>query len=408
MSAPATMPQGAVGDETHERLERATAAFEPPFAVVDLTAYDANAADLARRALGKPIRVASKSLRCRALTERVLARRGFRGALAFTLPEALWLASDHEDVVVGYPTADRAALRRLAGDELLARRVTLMVDSVEHLDFLREAARPTPNLPLRLCLELDASLRLFGDRLHIGARRSPVHTPASALSLARAVADRPEFRLVGLMAYESQTAGVGDAPPGSPLRGLAVRAMQRASATELRERRAAVVAAVRAVADLEFVNGGGTGSLERTAAEPAVTEVAAGSGLYGPALFDGYRAFRPRPAAYFALPVVRRPAPDVATVLGGGWTASGPPGPDRLPLPVFPAGLRFRAMEGAGEVQSPLLGPAARRLRIGDRVWFRHAKAGELAEHVDAFHLVDDDRIVAEAPTYRGEDQAFL
>ncbi|WP_062213636.1 amino acid deaminase/aldolase [Streptomyces sp. NBRC 109706] len=406
------MPQGTVADETRERLERATAALEPPFAVVDLAAYDANAADLAHRALGKPIRLASKSLRCRALTERVLNRRGFRGVLAFTLPEANWLAADPEtgidDVVVGYPTADRAALRRLADDELLARRITLMVDSVEHLAFLREAAHPSATRPLRLCLELDAALRLFGDRVHIGARRSPVRTPAAALSLARAIADTPEFRLVGLMAYESQTAGVGNAPPGAPLRGLAVRAMQHASGAELRERRAEVVAAVRAVADLEFVNGGGTGSVERTAAEPAVTEIAAGSGLYGPALFDAYRAFRPRPAAYFALPVVRRPAPEVATVLGGGWTASGPPGPDRLPLPVFPAGLRFRATEGAGEVQTPLLGDAARRLRIGDRVWFRHAKAGELADHVRTFHLVDGDHVVAEAPTYRGEGHAFL
>ncbi|GAA3864741.1 amino acid deaminase/aldolase [Streptomyces sedi] len=413
------MPQGTLDGETRARLERATAALDPPFAVVDLDAYDANAGDLARRALGKPIRVASKSLRCRELTRRVLARRGFAGVLAFTLPEALWLAADEgapdgdgapgiEDVVVGYPTADRAALRRLAADERLARRVTLMVDSVDHLDFVREAARPSADRPLRLCLELDASLRLFGDRLHIGARRSPVRTPEAALALAGAVADRPEFRLVGMMSYESQTAGVGDAPAGSPLRGLAVRAMQRASAAELAERRAAAVAAVRSRADLEFVNGGGTGSVERTAAEPAVTEVAAGSGLYGPLLFDGYRAFRPRPAAYFALPVVRRPAPGVATVLGGGWIASGPPGADRQPRPVFPPGLRYRGMEGAGEVQSPLLGPAADRLRVGDRVWFRHAKAGELAERVDAFHLVDGDRIAAEVPTYRGEGRAFL
>ncbi|MDT0269091.1 alanine racemase [Streptomyces sp. DSM 44915] len=408
------MPQAAVGGETRARLERATASLEPPFAVVDLAAYDANAADLARRSLGKPIRLASKSVRCRALTRRVLDRRGFNGVLAYTLPEALWLAAGADDddgvgdVVVGYPTADRTALRRLAGDERLARRVTLMVDSVEHLDFLRAAIGPSPARPLRLCLELDVSLRLFGDRLHIGARRSPVRTPAAAVALARAVAARPEFRLVGLMAYESQIAGVGDAPPGAPLRGLAVRALHRASAAELRERRAAVVAAVRAVTELEFVNGGGTGSVDRTAAEPAVTEVAAGSGLYGPLLFDAYRAFRPRPAAYFALPVVRRPAPGIATVLGGGWVASGPPGADRLPRPAFPRGLRYTAAEAAGEVQTPLLGAAARDLAVGDLVWFRHAKAGELAEHVNSFHLVDGDRLVAEAPTYRGEGRAFL
>jgi D-serine deaminase-like pyridoxal phosphate-dependent protein len=184
--------------------------------------------------------------------------------------------------------------------------------------------------------------------------------------------------------------------------------MHRRSAAELAERRSLAVAAVSAVAPLEFVNGGGTGSLERTAAEPAVTEVAAGSGLYGPGLFDAYRSFRPRPAAAFALPVVRRPRRGVATVLGGGYVASGPPGPDRLPVPWLPDGLRYDRFEAAGEVQTPLLGPAADQLRVGDRVWFRHAKAGELAEHFAMLHLVSGDQRIGFAPTYRGESRAFL
>jgi D-serine deaminase-like pyridoxal phosphate-dependent protein len=183
--------------------------------------------------------------------------------------------------------------------------------------------------------------------------------------------------------------------------------MQRASARELAARRAAVVDAVRAVTPLRFVNGGGTGSVERTAAEPAVTEVAAGSGLFAPALFDAYRNLSPRPAAFFALPVVRRPSARVATVLGGGYPASGPAGRDRLPRPVA-AGLRLDRREGAGEVQTPLLGPAAGALRIGDRVWMRHAKAGELCERFDVLHLVQGGRRVATVPTYRGEGRAFL
>ncbi len=105
---------------------------------------------------------------------------------------------------------------------------------------------------------------------------------------------------------------------------------------------------------LRFVNGGGTGSLELTAAEPAVTEIAAGSGLYGPTLFDAYRAFRPEPAALFALPVVRKPSPGVVTVLGGGYLASGPADAARLPVPFLPTGLSLDKQEGAGEVQTPL------------------------------------------------------
>lgn len=387
-------------------LQRATADLEPPFAVLDVGALRRNAADMVRRAAGKPIRLASKSVRSRPVIKAVLALDGFKGILAFTLPEALWLAEEFDDIFVGYPTADRAALRKLAADEQLAGRVTLMVDSVEHLDYI-ESAVPEGGEPLRICLDLDASLRVLGGRVHLGPRRSPAHGPADLQRLAREVVGRDGFRLVGVMSYEGQIAGVGDNAPGSPLKRAAVRTMQRVSAQELRERRAAAVAAVEAVAPLEFVNGGGTGSLEATSAEDAVTELGAGSGLYSPGLFDHYQGFRHRPAAYFVLPVVRRPADGIVTVLGGGWVASGPIGKDRLPTPAWPTGLKLTATEGAGEVQTPLVGPGAANLRIGDRVWFRHAKAGELCERVDVLHLVDGDQLVGEVPTYRGEGKDF-
>ncbi|MBO0868589.1 MAG: amino acid deaminase/aldolase [Micromonosporaceae bacterium] len=392
------------------RLDRATADLDPPYAVVDLDAFDANAAGLADRAAGTPIRVASKSVRCRAMVNRALSRPGFAGIMVYTLPEAIWLVrgGTGADVLIGYPTAHRSGLAELAGDARLAGAVTLMVDSLDQLDFIDATVPPARREALRICLELDASWRPAGGRVHVGVRRSPVHDPRQAGELAERIAARPGFRLVGLMCYEAQIAGLGDAPPGQPLRGLTIRAMQRRSVAELRARRAAAVAAVARVVGLEFVNGGGTGSVAVTAAEPAVTEVTAGSGLFGPSLFDGYRAWRPRPAASFALPVVRRPAPGLATVLGGGWIASGSPGRSRLPSPWLPTGLALLGAEGAGEVQTPLRGRAADRLRVGDRVWFRHAKAGELCEHVDLLHLVRGDRVVGTEPTYRGEGTAFL
>jgi D-serine deaminase-like pyridoxal phosphate-dependent protein len=184
--------------------------------------------------------------------------------------------------------------------------------------------------------------------------------------------------------------------------------MQRSSAAELAERRAAIVAAVKEIAQLEFVNGGGTGSIERTAAEDAITEIGAGSGLFLPRLFDGYRDVTGQPAALFALPVVRRPGPGVVTVLGGGYVASGVPGHDRLPQPYLPRNLRYDPQEGAGEVQTPLLGAAADELAVGYRVWFRHAKAGELCEHFGELQLVQGDTVTAAAPTYRGEGRTFL
>jgi len=329
--------------------------------------------------------------------------------MAYSLAEALWLASTRlsPDILVAYPTADRAALRALAADPVLAGAITLTVDSIEQLDFIDTIVGPN-RPPFRLSLELDASWRLAGGRVHIGVRRSPVHSAAQAGALARAIVDRGGFRLVGMMAYEAQIAGLGDAPPGQGLRGAAIHAMQRRSMPELIARRGAAVAAVREHAELEFVNGGGTGSLAATATDPAVTEVTAGSGLYGPTLFDGYRAWRPDRAAFFALSVVRRPAPGQATVHGGGWIASGQADRAHQPRPWLPGGLRLTGTEGAGEVQTPLVGPGAGRLRVGDRVWFRHAKAGELCEHVKTLHLVSGEAIGEVVPTYRGEGKAFL
>jgi D-serine deaminase-like pyridoxal phosphate-dependent protein len=396
----------------HERLERACADLDAPFAVIDLDAFDANRADLARRAVGTPIRVASKSVRCRALLERVLEDApAFRGILALTLPEALWLAGHgFADIVVAYPSADRGALRVLAAgaDREHGGRVAVMVDCVEHLDLI-ERAGASSRRPVRVCLEADAGLWLAADRVRIGALRSPVHEPRDVAALAAEAVRRPYVEVIGVMAYEAQIAGVGDRPEGSPLRARAIRAMQALSRRELARRRAAIVAAVDRVAGpLQLVNAGGTGSIESSVAEPAVTEVAAGSGLFAPALFDHYTRFRPAPAALFALPVVRRPGPGVVTALGGGYVASGAPGADRLPRPTYPVGLRLDAREGAGEAQTPLLGPAADRLRIGDRVWMRHAKAGELCERFDRLYLVAGDRVADEVPTYRGEGRTFL
>jgi D-serine deaminase-like pyridoxal phosphate-dependent protein len=406
-----------MAEEAYERLERATASLQAPFALVDLDAMWSNAGEMEARTHGKPIRLASKSLRCRALQQQVLERDGFSGTLAFTLPEALWLLEQgFDDLLVAYPTADTealATLARLSGQA--AEAITVMVDGPEQLELIDRALEEAGGqATVRVCIDIDAGWRALGGRVRVGARRSPIRTPEQAGALAAAILQRDGLRLVSVMAYEAQIAGVGDTPAGRPLRSRAIRAMQARSARELAPRRAAIVAAIeQALAHhgappLELVNGGGTGSLALTAAEPAVTEVSAGSGLYGPTLFDAYAAFRPRPAAMFALPVVRRPGPGVVTALGGGYLASGPADAARLPAPHIPSGLRLDGQEGAGEVQTPLLGSGAQELRVGSRVYFRHAKAGELCERFASLHLIEGDQIVEEVPTYRGEGRCFL
>jgi D-serine deaminase-like pyridoxal phosphate-dependent protein len=395
------------------RFQHAVTAHEmplpTPLMVVDLDAFDANADDLVRRAHGLPVRVASKSLRVPALIRRALAHDGFTGVLAYTLAEALWLEQEGvtDDVVVAYPTVDRAALTRLVASPAAADRITLMVDHPAHLDVV-DSVRASHAVPVRVAIDVDAGLWVGGQ--HVGPKRSPLHDTADVLDLARTITERRGFRLVGVLTYEGQVAGVADDVPTQRARSAVVRRLKALSLTQLEARRAEIAAGLRDLVQLEFWNAGGSGSVEATAADPVVTEIAAGSGLLVPTLFDHYRSFVPRPASYVGLPVTRRPSATIATVHGGGLVASGPAGADRLPTPWAPAGLHLTGLEGAGEVQTPLTGRAAAMLEIGDLVWFRHAKSGEPFEHANTVQLLAGEgaeaRFVDEALTYRGHGLA--
>ena len=392
------------------RLNGAVAAHGTPLPtptmVVDLDAFDANADDLVRRAGGKPVRVASKSLRVPALLERALDHDGFHGVLAYTLREALWL-HEHDiadDIVVAYPTVDRGALADLVGSPSAATHITLMIDDRAHLDLV-DSVRASLAVPIRIAIDIDAGLRVGGQ--HVGPKRSPLWDVAAVVDLARTVEARGGFRLVGAMTYEGQVAGLPDQLPGQRTRSLVLRRMKTLSLSQLQERRGEIDEALRQVASLEFWNAGGSGSVEESAHDPIVTEVSAGSGLLVPSLVDPYASFRPRPASFFGAPVVRRPSMQVATVHGAGLVASGAAGADRLPTPWAPAGLRLTGLEGAGEVQTPVTGPAAALLRIGDLVWFRHAKSGEPFEHTPTVHLLQGESFVDSVPTYRGLGLAF-
>jgi len=396
---------------------RYDAAFEgisPPFAFVDLDSMRSNADVLAAQAAPLPVRIASKSIRSTSVLERVLGlEESFRGILSFTLPEALHLARrGHEDIFVGYPTADRRALAELAllAAERPDTHPALMVDEPAHLDLI-ESAAGRGSAPIRVAIDIDPSWWPARGRVaRIGPKRSPIRTPEHARRFAAEITERPGTKLVGAMAYEGHIAGVGDDIPGRPMRSAAIRTMQSRSLDELRERLPGVVAAIREAAgtELEWVNAGGTGSLTRSKGLGIATELTSGSGFYAPTLFDTYRSLELTPAAFFCLPIVRRPHPGVATALGGGYIASGAPGRDRLPQPYMPTGLSLDSDEAAGEVQTPLVGAAAKKLRVGDRVYMRHAKAGELCERFDTLYLIEGDSIADEVPTYRGEGLTFL
>lgn len=376
-----------------------------PALVVDLDAVDSNASDLLRRADGMPIRVASKSIRIPQLISYVLDKPGFQGILAYSLAEALYLFRNgiSDDILVAYPSVDSTAISELAANDEARAAIAVMVDCQAHLDVITQHS--SAERPIRVCIDVDASWKPIPG-IHIGTLRSPLHSPQQAATFAKSVVNTTGVSLMGIMMYEGHIAGVGD--KGKTLRARAIRIMQKLSRKELAHRRAKVVKAVEKVAgSLELVNGGGTGSLESTCAEPSVTEAAAGSGFLAPTLFDGYRAFTLTPACWFVNPVVRIPRRGTVTVAGGGRIASGPAGADRLPTPAFPEGLTYAPDEGPGEVQTPLSGGAAELMNVGDRVWFRHAKAGEVAEHANEAIVVKQGKILGHWATYRGKGLLF-
>mgnify|MGYP001282452666 CR=1 FL=1 len=385
---------------------QALAGLPMPQAFVDMEALDANLHALMKRANGMPIRLASKSLRSPQLMRYLLQQHpGFQGLLCFHAQEAVCLAKEgFQDLLVAYPTLDPYAIREVCQSLREGAQITLMVDHKTQVRAIQEVAA-TEQVVVPLCMDVDMSMALPG--LHFGVQRSPIRSVEEALALYAFMVEQPNVRLEGVMGYEAQIAGVVDNKPGQGLKNQLIRALKKRSIGQLQQRRKQVVKALEAQgATLRFVNGGGTGSIESTREDTSVTEVAAGSGIYSPALFDYYLGFQHEPALYFALEVCRQSQPQVATCLGGGYVASGAAGEDKLPVPVWPPGLSLLPHEGAGEVQTPVTGKQVPK--VGEKVFFRHAKAGELAERFNELVLIRHGQCVGAAQTYRGLGWQFI
>ncbi len=385
-----------------------------PLAFVDLDRFDANVAYVAetQKNSGKTIRVASKSIRCLDLIRRVFTIGGsaFKGILAFTVEEAAFLVNHgFEDIIVAYPTAQRSDMDRMAQITRQGTQISLVVDSASQLRHLAKAGQRSGRI-IDACLEIDMSYRPVGRAIHLGVRRSPLREAGQAVDLARQAANLEGVRVTAVMGYEAQIASVNDNVPGRGLKNVVVRKIKQHSMAELMRRRQTIIQALKeAGCAIEIVNGGGSGSLKSTAMDDAVTEVTAGSAFFAPGLFRHFHDVAFQPAAFFALQVVRVPAPNMVTCLGGGYVASGETGPDKLPWPVMPPGLKYIGIEGAGEVQTPLKLPAGLPpLKIGDPIFFQHAKAGELCERFNRLLLFKDGQIVNKVETYRGQGYAFL
>lgn len=380
-------------------LVEAIAGRRRPCALVDVEAFDRNLERLmAPLGAHQTLRVASKSLRVPALILRALERDRVEGVLAYHVGEVEQLvAFGVDDVFLAYPPAPED-VGPLVGLVARCRRLIVTVDAAPVIDALGQEAAAR-GVVLDVAVDVDLSWRKGG--IHLGVRRSPVRSGDAAVAVGRAVKRWSSLRLTAVLAYEAQVAGVQD-KTGS-LQDLAIPVLKARSVKLAAARRKEVVDALRAEGhDVQVVNGGGTGSVHTTGQDPTATEVAAGSGLFCPHLFDGYDRLDLEPAAFFALAVVRCSDAGMATCYGGGFVASGSAGPDRLPRPWWPEGLGVVAMEGFGEVQTPFTRPKGVSLVWGDTVLCRHAKAGELMEHVDTVLLVEGGEVTGEVPTLRG------
>ena len=379
-----------------------------PLAYVDLDLFDENVRNIIPRAGDKSIRVASKSVRCTNLLRRVLdSDSRYQGLMCFTVAEAVYLSqSGFDDLLVAYPTTQREQLKSACREVSGGKSLVLMVDSREHLASHQSAAAEI-GVTLQVCMDVDMSSKFPG--IHFGVLRSNITNEAQAAKLYEEILKCPNLKLVGLMGYEAQIAGLGDNYPGQAIKNSVVKMLKRKSITLLSARRKAAVNTLNSMgADLSLINGGGTGSLESTREEELVTEVTVGSGFYASGLFDNFETFNHLPSAGYAIEVVRQPVPGIYTCHGGGYTASGAVAADKLPKPYLPEGAKLTPNEGAGEVQTPKAYDGPETLQLGDPVLMRHSKAGELCERFNTLLLISDGKVVDEVLTYRGEGQCFL
>ncbi|MCH1625479.1 amino acid deaminase/aldolase [Fredinandcohnia quinoae] len=378
-----------------------------PALLLDVQALDSNCQKIASQAKGKSIRIATKSVRSIPVLKRLLASNPiFQGLMCYSPHEAIFLIKQgFDNLLLGYPCWDRDALNQISILNQSGKRIICMIDAIEHVDYLDKIANETNGL-FYLCIDIDMSTSFPG--IHFGVRRSPIKDAEGAVKIARKIKKSSKLRLLGIMGYEAQIAGVGDKVPAQFFKNRIVNYLKKKSIIEVKERRKNIVQELNNEGfSLELVNGGGTGSMHTTTEEDVVTEVTVGSGFYSPLLFDYYHDFQYNPALYFALPVVRKPAPNMYTCLGGGYVSSGPSGKDKTPKPVFPLGGELLPLEGAGEVQTPVY-YENEKLEIGDPIIFRAAKAGEICERFNEIICIEHERAVDQYKTYRGEGVSFL
>lgn len=392
----------------YKDIQKIFSGVNPPYSFLFLDELDKNLVQVKERSGDKLIRLATKSIRSVPVLRYLVQNLGERcsGLMCFHLEEVLWLCEQLEtSFLMGYPqTPTLVQAQKLAAKISDGARIIQMVDSLEQVAQLDDLAQKNQCV-FDICLDLDMSLKLPG--LNFGVFRSPVDSKEKVDLFFSQIKNFSNIRLVGLMGYEAQIAGVGDKIYKNPIMNGVIGVLKKLSHKKIYGLRAYATQVAQKNFSLDFVNGGGSGSLEMTARDHAVTEVTAGSAFYAPALFDSYRN-RFYPSMGYAMAIQRKPKEGFYTVHGGGYVASGALGREKLPVIFSPKGAQLHQNEMAGEVQTPVYYNGLQKLEIGDPIFFRHSKAGELLERFKSFYVVKEGAIIDQWESYRGANQCFL
>lgn len=394
-----------MSDQLYSSYKSCVSGKRLPAAYLDLDLLDKNIESILKRANNSNVRIASKSVRSVETLRYIKGKsERFLGFMTFTFEETIHLSrSGFDNLLLGYPSLQKSLLKELAQEVKKGKKIILMVDLEEHIELANVVAKEE-GITFNICMDVDCSTQHLG--IYFGVYRSSIKTPDTLRSRLTFAKELTGVRVVGLMGYEAQVAGITDDLRG--LKAKVIRILKKQSISSVAVRRKQMFEIYMDVLEEapEIFNAGGTGSLESSIKEDWVNEVTVGSGFYNSWLFDGFKGFKHEPAAFYGVEVVRNPTQGIYTAHGGGYVASGSAGNDKLPLPYLPAGMKLLPNEGAGEVQTPVRYDG--ELKLGDPVFFRHAKAGELCERFNELYTIREKKIVGSYKTYRGEGNCFL
>ena len=385
-----------------------------PAMIVNLDCLDENINNISKNIdnYDKKVRIATKSIRVPDIIKYIQKKGGsnFGGLMCYSMEEAQFLATlEFDDFLIAYPTFSFNDIEIFFSLTQSGKNVVLMVDCADHVKAIEKfwtRFRSDNNYKARICIDVDMSYKPAG--LHLGVYRSPIRSFEQFKDLFDMIRKLENIEISGIMGYEAQIAGMGEKNPFSPMLNPAKKIIKHLSVRDVYKKRLEIHQYLRDEKfELDFYNGGGSGSLLSTAREPWITEVTVGSGFLQSHLFDYYKDNSSVPALSFALQVTRKPEPGYYTCKSGGFIASGQSSQDKLPIPFQPPGMKMVGNEGFGEVQTPVHYTGKEEIQLGDPLFFRPAKAGEIAEHFREYILVRKNEVIDKIPTYRGLNLSF-